>query len=73
MQRVLGHDGEERNRFQPTNERWPGSKVWGRLVVLGTASLDEAREAKWLMAEAEGKPFWTLWTARACARTWFPG
>lgn len=25
-------------------------------------SLDEAREAKWLMAETSGRPFWTLWT-----------
>jgi len=30
-------------------------------LATGT-SLDEAREARWLMAEAEGKPFWTLWT-----------
>ena len=52
MQRVLGHDGEERNRFQPTNERWPGSKAWGRLAVLGTASLDEARVDQWIDDES---------------------
>ena len=47
MQHVLV-DGCERNRFQDTNERWPTSKAWKRLEMVGTASLDEPRVDQWI-------------------------
>ena len=52
MQRVLDQHGIERNRFQPTKERWPASKVWGLLETVGESSLGAARVYQWIGDDA---------------------